>query len=113
MDQPLGTLIYVGLTFLLAGFVKGVIGLGLPTVGIGLLSVMLAPAQAAALLTIPTVVTNCWQLVGPQFVPLVRRLWPMFAGICVGNWLGAGLITTGDANHTLIALGLVLTLYAV
>jgi hypothetical protein len=40
----------VGITFifatlLLAGFVKGVIGLGLPTVAIGLLSIIIAPAQ--------------------------------------------------------------------
>jgi uncharacterized protein len=35
------------LTFLLAGFVKGVIGLGLPTVSMGLLSLVMAPAKAA------------------------------------------------------------------
>ncbi len=39
---------FVVLTFLLAGFVKGVVGLGLPTVAIGLLSLVMAPAQAAA-----------------------------------------------------------------
>lgn len=39
--------------FLLAGFVKGVIGLGLPTVAVGLLSLMMPPVQAAALLIVP------------------------------------------------------------
>jgi hypothetical protein len=33
------------LTFLLAGFVKGVIGLGLPTVAMGLLSVVMPPPR--------------------------------------------------------------------
>jgi hypothetical protein len=31
-------------TFLLAGLVKGVIGLGLPTVAMGLLAMLMAPA---------------------------------------------------------------------
>ena len=40
--------------FLLAGFVKGVIGMGLPTVAIGLLGLMMTPAQAAAILLVPS-----------------------------------------------------------
>ena len=47
--------------FLLAGFVKGVIGLGLPTVSIGLLGLLMTPAQAAAILVVPSLVTNVWQ----------------------------------------------------
>jgi uncharacterized membrane protein YfcA len=50
------------LTFLLAGTVKGVIGMGLPTVAMGLLGVMMLPSQAAALLLIPSTLTNLWQL---------------------------------------------------
>jgi len=68
--QPL-PLVVATLTFLLAGFVKGVIGLGLPTVSMGLLSVVMAPAKAASLLIVPSFVTNVWQLAaGPSF----RRL---------------------------------------
>ena len=50
------------LTFLVAGCVKGVIGLGLPTVSMGLLSLVMAPAKAASLLIVPSFVTNVWQL---------------------------------------------------
>jgi uncharacterized membrane protein YfcA len=50
-------LIVATLTFLLAGFVKGVIGLGLPTVSMGLLSLVMAPAKAASLLIVPSFVT--------------------------------------------------------
>ena len=50
------------LAFLLAGFVKGVIGLGLPTVSMGLLTLVMAPAKAASLLIVPSFVTNVWQL---------------------------------------------------
>ena len=55
-------LIVATLTFLIAGFVKGVIGLGLPTVSMGLLSLVMAPAKAASLLIVPSFVTNVWQL---------------------------------------------------
>jgi len=47
--------------FVLAGFVKGVIGMGLPTVLVGLLSLVMSPAQAAALLVVPSLITNIWQ----------------------------------------------------
>jgi uncharacterized protein len=40
-------------TFVLAGFVKGVVGLGLPTVAMGLLAIVMTPAQAASLLVVP------------------------------------------------------------
>ena len=40
-------------TFVLAGAVKGVIGLGLPTIAMGLLGLAMPPAQAAALLIVP------------------------------------------------------------
>ena len=60
--------------FLLAGFVKGVIGLGLPTVSIGLLGLLMTPAQAAAILVVPSLVTNVWQaVVGGGFLALARR----------------------------------------
>ena len=59
---------------MLAGFVKGVIGMGLPTIAMGLLSVAMPPAQAAALLVVPSLVTNVWQIAGPGWWALMRRL---------------------------------------
>jgi uncharacterized protein len=74
--------------FVLAGFVKGVVGLGLPTVAMGLLAVVVTPAQAAALLVVPSFLTNAWQAMGPELLPLARRLWSMLLGICAGTWAG-------------------------
>src|SRR5437762_9703690 len=63
--------------FVLAGFVKGVIGMGLPTIVVGLLSLVISPAEAVALMLVPSLLTNIWQgLVGPYFTSIVRRLWP-------------------------------------
>jgi uncharacterized protein len=102
------------LTFLIAGFVKGVIGLGLPTVSMGLLSVVMAPAKAASLLIVPSFVTNVWQLAaGPSFKRLAYRLWPMLAGVVLGTLAGTGLLTGSHAGQAAITLGLLLMIYAV
>src|ERR1700684_4255290 len=110
--QPID-LVVATLTFLLAGFVKGVIGLGLPTVSMGLLTLVMAPAKAASLLIVPSFVTNVWQLAaGPSFWRLARRLWPMLAGIILGTLAGTGLLTGSHAGQAAVALGLMLMLYA-
>jgi uncharacterized membrane protein YfcA len=44
MTDPL--LVFIAAVFLLAGFVKGMIGLGLPPVSMGLLAVAMPPATA-------------------------------------------------------------------
>jgi hypothetical protein len=106
--------ILIGATFLLAGVVKGVIGMGLPTVAMGLLAVVLPPAEAAALLVIPSLVTNVWQLVtGPSFGALARRLWLMMAGVFVGTIAGIGVLAGDKAGLAGMALGIALALYAV
>jgi uncharacterized membrane protein YfcA len=103
----------IAATFTLAGFVKGVIGLGLPTIAMGLLGSLMAPAAAAALLIIPSIVTNIWQMAGgPGLAPLLRRLWPMLAGVCVGSWAGAGLLTGSNTSAALMGLGTALLAYA-
>ena len=100
--------------FLLAGLVKGVIGMGLPTVAMGLLALALPPAEAAAIVVVPSLVTNVWQLLaGPRFAALARRLWPMMAGVTAGTIAAAGVIA-GDASGLAEAcLGAALALYAV
>jgi uncharacterized membrane protein YfcA len=106
--------ILIGATFLLAGIVKGVIGMGLPTVAMGLLAVVLPPAEAAALLVIPSLVTNVWQLLsGPSFGALARRLWLMMAGVFVGTIAAIGVLAGDDAGLAGIALGAMLAIYAV
>jgi uncharacterized membrane protein YfcA len=105
---------FMGTIFLLAGVVKGVIGMGLPTVAMGLLAVMLPPAEAAALLVIPSLVTNVWQLLaGPSFGALARRLWLMMLGVFVGTIAGIGVLAGDKAGLASMALGVILALYAV
>jgi uncharacterized membrane protein YfcA len=98
--------------FFLAGMVKGLLGLGLPTVAMGLLGLAMPPVQAAALLLVPSLVTNVWQLLaGPRFAALVRRLWPMMLAIVIGTLAGSGIITGTVSSAASMALGIALFLY--
>ena len=106
-----GFLVLVGGIFFLGGFVKGAIGLGLPTVVMGLLSIMMAPAQAAAMLVIPAIATNIWQmLAGPAFRALLRRMATMMLGVALGTFATIALLT-GASLWATAALGTVLALY--
>src|SRR3954454_1415720 len=103
----------VGGAFTLAGFVKGVIGLGLPTVSIGLLSLVMAPVEAVALLFVPSLVTNIWQLaIGPNFRPLLARQWTMLVSICVGIAIGSYLFGTVQYPGAKRWLGVTLLAYS-
>jgi uncharacterized membrane protein YfcA len=105
---------YVVLIFLLAGAVKGVVGLGLPTVAMGLLSLRMPPAEAAALLLLPSFITNVWQLAeGPRVANLVRRLWPTLFAIFVSTALAASVIASAKSAVANVALGSALLVYAV
>jgi hypothetical protein len=100
-------------TYLLAGFVKGVIGLGLPTVAIGLLGLMMTPAQAAAIMVVPALITNVWQAAaGGDLLPLARRISPMLAGICLGTFLAAAWLPSGNSGQATVWLGLALLIYS-
>lgn len=99
--------------FLMAGVIKGVIGLGLPTVAMGLLGLAMLPTQAATLLIIPATVTNVWQLAaGGQLRPLIKRLWPMLLMIFFGTGLGTLWLGMGSGPSMSRALGGALFLYA-
>lgn len=99
--------------FLLAGLVKGVIGLGLPTLSMALLALWMRPVEAAALLIVPSFVTNVWQLrPWSTLWPALRQLAGLQVGIVVGT-LG-GLIVFGVPAGTWshVLLGIALLAYA-
>ena len=105
-------IVAIAAVFVCAGIVKGVIGFALPTVGIGLLGMFLPPAQAAALVTIPTIATNVWQLAaGPRLGFLLRRLWLLMVGVCIGTWIGVGFLVGATSQQATVALGTVLCAY--
>ena len=108
------SLLFIAAVFALAGLVKGVIGLGFPTISMGLLAVVLPPVHAAAILTLPSLVANLWQmLAGRALTVVARRLWPMMLMVCLGTWAGQGFMTGATARFGTGMLGVALVLYAV
>ncbi len=100
-------------SYLLAGSVKGVIGMGLPTVAMAILASVMMPAKAAAILIAPSLATNVWQMVaGPYLLAAVKRLGPMLIGIWIGAWAGAGILTGSNSRYAALGLGVVLIVYA-
>src|SRR3990172_2213378 len=114
MSDTAFPVIAVALTFLLAGLVKGVVGMGLPTVSMGLLSLTMPPVEAAAIMVIPTIVTNIWQMfAGPALAAMARRFASMTFGIIAGTFMTIGLLTGPSTAMATGALGGVLAAYAV
>ena len=106
--------VFIAAVFLLAGGVKGVLGLGLPTVGMGLLSIVMTPAQAAGILVIPALVTNIWQVaLGPAILALVRRFALMIVATVIGTFSTVEFLTKSSGSTATAALGAVLAAYGI
>lgn len=102
------------LIFLCAGLIKGVTGMGLPTVAMGLMGTLMPPAAAAAMLLLPSFVTNVWQLAaGPATTRLLGRLQLMMLGIVLGTVAGAALLVRVNPKWSAFWLGIALVAYAV
>ena len=103
---------FVITVFALAGMIKGTIGLGLPAVSMGLLTMVISPFQAATLLIIPSMVTNIWQIFAEcRVLQLIRRFWLLLIGIIVGSiWSVFPTLGHSDFNSEAL-LGGMLALY--
>ena len=73
---------------------------------------VMPPVRAAAILILPSLVTNVWQmLAGPALTVVVHRVWPMLLAVCLGTWAGLGLMTGATARFGTELLGVALVLY--
>lgn len=105
-------LVVIG-TFLIAGAVKGVIGLGLPSISLALLAVALDLHTAMALLLAPSLLTNLWQAaVGGHARVILVRLWPFLLMASVTIWVGVRALASRDPSLLTGLLGLLLVCYS-
>jgi uncharacterized membrane protein YfcA len=108
------TVLLVALSLFCGGWVKGVFGMGLPTVSLGLLSLSMPPVEAATLIVVPTLATNAWQfMTGPNPVAVTARFAILLFAVALGTALGVGFLTGSHTALVSLALGAVLILYAV
>lgn len=100
--------------FLFAGFVKGVTGLGLPTLSIAILAPIIGLTEAITLSLLPGLASNAWQAVnGPALLTLIGRYWAFFAGATVTVWMGTLAFNFVAVGTLTLLLGLVLAGYSI
>lgn len=100
--------------FLLGGAVKGVVGLGLPTVTLTLLTIVFGLKGAMVMMIVPSVATNVVQaLAGGGLGRLLKRLWPMLVLAAIGIWAGTRFLAVADVHLLAGLLGVVTLLYGV
>lgn len=99
--------------FLLAGAVKGLVGLGLPTITIALTSLVLPLSDSMALIALPTILTNLWQAaVGGKFWLIVRRQWPLIVPLAMTLYLTMWLVGRKTPDWAFLVLAAVLVSYS-
>ena len=113
MFEPSTVIVILG-TFLFAGMVKGIIGLGLPTISLALLTIATSLPTSMALLLVPSLVTNIWQAaVGGKFREILTRLWPLFLTAAFTVWFGVLVLSSVELTLLSALLGALLMIYAV
>ena len=98
---------------LLAGLLKGTIGVGFQTVGIAFLTIITNLPNAIALLLIPSLVTNLWQAgVGGKLIIILIRLWPLIITASMMVWFGSIALTSVSLSYLSALLGVLLIIYS-
>ncbi|WP_298839635.1 sulfite exporter TauE/SafE family protein [uncultured Roseobacter sp.] len=98
--------------FLIAGWIKGVAGIGLPTAAIAIMTLFTDPRTAIALVMFPMIGSNAWQLWrGGEILRTARRYWLFSVVLFTGVVLTAFLTQNAGDRLLLAALGVVVLIF--
>jgi uncharacterized membrane protein YfcA len=112
VDLPLSTITLVLAVFLFAGTIKGLIGVGLPTIAIALLMHTMPLREAIPLVVIPAIATNIWQaVIGGHGLATLRRFWLLFILLAAGTWVGVGILSASNPKLLTGIFGVILMAY--
>lgn len=107
-------IIIVGAAFVIAGFVKGSVGFGMPAMAIAVLGTVLGVREAIPLVAVPAILFNVFQAeIDAGLVPLIRRFWGLLLGVSVGIWSGTHFMAGFDPRLLSGILGVMLGTYAI
>ena len=96
-------------SLIVAGLLKGTIGVGMPVVALPLLSLFIDVKSAAMLLSMPLVLGNLPQaLEGGKTGRCLMQLMPVFLGMVPGLVIGVRVLLALDASFARTIAGLVL-----
>jgi uncharacterized membrane protein YfcA len=99
--------------FFLGGIVKGVIGTGLPTIALALLTATIGIREGMAIILLPSILTNLQQgLLGGHLRSVLKRSWTFLLSTFATIWLGAALLASTDVTLLSGLLGAILLVYS-
>lgn len=98
--------------FLIAGSIKGVTGIGLPTAAIAIMTLFVDPRTAVSLVLFPMIGSNMWQLWrAGEFKRTARRYWLFTAVLFAGVLITAFSTQNASDRFLLYALGVVVLIF--
>jgi len=100
------------MVFLLAGTVKGVLGIGLPTISISMLAQFVDPRVAIAFLLLPAVVTNSWQTYrGGAIKRSAVKLWPFVTTMAVVMFVSSMFAARASTAVLVLGIGVMVVIW--
>ena len=99
--------------FVIAGFVKGVVGFGFPIIALIILTLSIGLLDALAIVVVPTLVTNLWQAFsGEHLKTILGRMWRYFLVAVAFIWMTSSYLTVVNIEWPTLLLGMVLFVFA-
>jgi uncharacterized protein len=107
--EPANITAAVVCSLIVAGLLKGMIGVGMPVVALPLLSLFIDIKSAAMLLSMPLILSNLPQAIeGGNTGRCLVQLMPVILGMIPGLFLGVRILLALDASVAQIVAGVVL-----
>lgn len=112
--SPLELTLVGSLVFVIAGSVKGMVGIGLPTAAISMLTLFVDPRMAIALTLGPMVFSNAWQVWQMGEILRALRDYRIFAlSLAVGVFVTVSLSAEVSDRVIYLALGISIVAFSV
>lgn len=114
MTDPIMLVIFVFFVYLVAGTIKGTLGIGLPTTALTLMTFFLSPFQALAINLVPMLMTNIWQFSRSQNLVLLVKRYAYFAlGLSISIFAISFVTARLSSNEVRMAVAVAVIIFAI
>ena len=104
---------YIVIVYLIAGVIKGLLGLGLPTTAITLMSFFLTPFQALAINLLPMFIANIWQFWrADEKLKVIKTYTPFALSLTVTIFAGSFLTARLSVANLQLIISLAVIMFA-
>lgn len=112
IDLSTTAYVVIGGAFLAGGFVKGIIGIGLPLVVVPVLATYSEPLVAISLMLAPAISSNVMQAYQANLrLDALRRFWPAMVSVMIGAAIGSSFLSQATEDTATLVLSVVVILF--